>query len=899
MAIQDTLIRRMMATAALALALAGPGMAPAAAQSANREIAVAAQPLADAILDLSRQTGTTIFVNGDLVAGLSTSAVRGRMTVEAALDRLLAGTGLGYQRNDDGLYAIIRTPPAPPAGEGGGPAPDGPDVDMVMEQMVVTGTNIRGIAPVGSPSITLDREEIDATGFQTVEQLIRSLPQSFGGGGNPRSSRAANQGILENEAFSNNTFAAGVNLRGLSAGSTLVLLNGRRLAPTGTEAAFVDISMIPLSAVERVDILTDGASSIYGADAVAGVVNFVLRDDYQGAETGVSVGTVTEGSRQEYRVSQTLGTRWAGGSGLIAYEFFDGEALFTSEKAFAADAPDPFTLLPSERRHSVISTVRQQIGDVLTASLDGLYSRRASQGVFQLGRTTGTNFIFADDAVTEQIGVSPGVDVDVWGDWQVRVFGNYSRNEGRRESMARSTTEPDSVFEPRAPSSQVAEDWSADLVADGSVVSLPGGRVRAAVGGQYREETFEVLDRAGAVSNAKRAVTGAFAELYVPIVGPGNTLPAVERFEVNLSGRYDDYDDFGDTFNPKYGVLWSPLSGLNIRGSYATSFAVPRLGTQLDASGNFFAAPISLFDPSADGNLVLLQGTKPGLQPQGSKTFTVGADFSHSFAGGTLSIELTHYNIEFSDLIGSPPTSLFFDAALDPASVPFPVAVPSPSQALIDEGLVIGLRNGGIDGGGILDLTGLVRPDGTASAADFDLLIDLRVQNLSRVETRGLDFSIDYSRPTDLGTWSATLAGDYILAYDTQVIEGAAFVPEINRPFTPVDLRLRGRLGWAYQDLTASLFVNYTNSYIDDRFEPVVGVDAFTTVDVNLRYRVPVQSGVLSGIDVGLSVINLLGADPPRLQDDRTEGARSNTGYDATNADPLGRFISVQLTKRY
>src|SRR5690606_7557618 len=145
---------------------------------------------------------------------------------------------------------------------------------------------------------------------------------------------------------------SGVNLRGMGNAATLVLLNGQRLAPAGT-GNFVDVGMIPASAIDRVEVLTDGASAIYGSDAVGGVVTFVLREDFEGGDTRIRYGTVTEGSSSEYRVSQTLGRAWSSGSFLGSYEFYKREALNTEARAATRMAPDPSDIFAGERRHSL------------------------------------------------------------------------------------------------------------------------------------------------------------------------------------------------------------------------------------------------------------------------------------------------------------------------------------------------------------------------------------------------------------------------------------------------------------------------------------------------------------------------------------------------------------------
>ncbi len=125
--------------------------------------------------------------------------------------------------------------------------------------------------------ITLDRTAIQNSGYANTAELMRTLPQNFGGGIQPTT-----LGTL-GESTNNISSASTLNLRGLGAESTLTLIDGHRIASDGFVGGVVDVSAIPLAAVDRVEVLTDGASAIYGADAVGGVVNFILRQDYDGA----------------------------------------------------------------------------------------------------------------------------------------------------------------------------------------------------------------------------------------------------------------------------------------------------------------------------------------------------------------------------------------------------------------------------------------------------------------------------------------------------------------------------------------------------------------------------------------------------------------------------------------
>ena len=120
----------------------------------------------------------------------------------------------------------------------------------------------------------------------------------------------------------------------------MTLINGHRVA-SSNRYQYVDVSLIPLSAVERVEILTDGASAIYGADAVSGIVNIVLRQDFTGYETALRYGTVTTGGMHEYQASQTAGWSWNDGRALVSYDFLKQDNLSALDKGFSSKVHTP------------------------------------------------------------------------------------------------------------------------------------------------------------------------------------------------------------------------------------------------------------------------------------------------------------------------------------------------------------------------------------------------------------------------------------------------------------------------------------------------------------------------------------------------------------------------------
>ena len=191
------------------------------------------------------------------------------------------------------------------------------------ETIVVTGTRLaREHTDLSRNVIVLDREAIRATGEFTLPRVLQQLPQNL-------NATNATYGSKLNGA-ENKTGAATVNLRGLGSESTLILVDGRRVGYSGILGGVTDISTIPLSMVERIEILLDGASAVYGSDAVGGVVNIITREDYAGVELDVDYARPHRSGFDETRVSIGGGLSWDGGRAKLAFERYQDSGLDSS-----------------------------------------------------------------------------------------------------------------------------------------------------------------------------------------------------------------------------------------------------------------------------------------------------------------------------------------------------------------------------------------------------------------------------------------------------------------------------------------------------------------------------------------------------------------------------------------
>lgn len=907
----------LMSGAALAACAALSGAAYAQEEGAEtKAYYIPPSEIGSALQTYSEQADVEIIYAEQDVEGKTTNGVDGSYSREAALEEIIEDADLTYEINDDGVVVIrssfldlkqasarqpeVRVARASFSAEAqdadliGGNADDlsygDEDNDSYSDVVIVTGTNIRGIAPESSPVRSFSREDIQITGAATAQDFIQTLPQNFGGGSNADTALGLPNDL--NSAFNGGgagTIGSSVNLRGLGSGSTLVLLNGRRLAPSSGIGDFVDISLIPASAIERVDVLTDGASSIYGADAVAGVVNFVLRRDFEGVEASYRYGTVTEGGLAENRASISGGVKWDSGNALIAYEYFKQGNLETADRSFSQNAEVPNDLLPSQKRHSVLASLNQEIRTDLEMFADFSFSRRESEKSF----TDISNSVFLFGPSSENLNISAGVSWGVSNTWVIDLSGSYSDVHSEPLQL-----EDGGVTALREIDSDI---WSIDAKASGALFELPAGDVKLAIGGQFRAEGFtnaDVLD--GEVDReADRDVYAVFGEAFIPIVGPDNAMLGIERLEINVSGRFEDFSDFGSSANPKVGVLWSPVDGLRFRGSYSTSFNPPPLG-RVGATDLTVAAFRSSFlnfifgltpaDPSiADVVTLLVSGTADDLDAENSRTFTAGLDYSVQNGPHEVVFSANWFDIDFENRLGSTPVPgnrLQADAPNiafnNPELFPQGAVIFMPSQAAINA---------------LLDSADTFF--GLEDPLDAEIINSVTlVRNLARTSVRGFDFDVSYGVEAEIGNFWLGVNGTYLTDFQQQAVDATPLVEQVSTLFNPVDLRLRGRVGYSNGGLAANVFVNYTDSYNFDSSEDSEVVESWTTVDVSLSYDTQeiFNNSFLNNSILRLSVNNLFDQDPPAAPSNPSFGI---FGFDPTNASPLNRFIAFELTKQF
>jgi len=872
-----------------------------------------AESLDKALRDLAVQANCNISYEPSTVAGLQAPPISGEFTVSRALSLLLKGTTLrAVSVNENTIQILEKTQPTPrdavsapnghsvngavPAGTGmptsTNTSSDSRSADSSkanaegygnndlaeITEITVTGTHIRGTKDSPSPVQIYTRADIDATGSMTVQQFLQMLPQDFSGGASDSTANGLSGGGQANNFVS----GSAPNLRGLGNDATLVLIDGHRVAPGNTDANFVDISMIPLTAVERIEIVMDGASAIYGADAVGGVVNIILRHRFDGVETRAQYGTVASGSNRDVQVGQTMGHGWSTGSAVLSYQYLDQTPLHAADRGFTQSVIGT-DLLPSVVQHAAFATFNQEITPGGALWGDATFTHKDTNAHVNL---PSFSYSERDPNTIDGYGAVLGTRISLPRDSQFDFSTNYSESDTHSQTL--------SPIE----QSQIINNWrtkaaiiSLDANLDGVLAILPAGSARYAAGAQYRRESFghNNLENAADQFYPRRNVSAGYVELHIPLVGPTTGSRGDPSVELTLADRGEHYSDFGSTNNPQIGMIWKPSSSANFRGTWGTSFKAPLL-SQLNPVLNGVNAD-AVADPKKGGTCdPFAQGPKgtcttelvefggnPGLKPEKATTWTLGLDVEPQLIEG-LSAKLNYYNIVIKDRITYPSTTIsFFDALNDEAILGSAIVQRNPPSSLVTQ---------------LMSVPTYVNYYG-ADTTTIGAVVDFRYQNLSTVKTSGLDFGAAY-KSNALGAQVETgIDGSYIFAFKNTFTPTAPTVSLLDTPYNPIDLRLRGRAIVTEHQLSLGVFLNYINAYSDNIVTPTTHVPSWTTADASLSYEFVSGGPLQSGLSIAFSVINLTGRDPPVVP-----GNQFGLSFDGANANALGRFYSLRIGKR-
>ena len=866
-----------------------------------------------------------------------------------------------------------------------------------LDRVEITGSSIRRVDAESALPVTIIRvEDLVKQGVTTAEQAVQRI-----------AANQSNFGISSAIGSTNGGGTSNADLRGLSAASgtyankTLVLLNGRRIINHPFDAAAVDLGAIPLAAISRIEVLRDGASAIYGTDAIGGVINFILRRDFQGIEVAAEYQVPEESS-----AGQTKRVTLAGGFGSLAKQGFnvmgsfdwrDQKVMKATDRSFAATgilgptrndlsagtsgssfpgdaggfepsgpACNPPSSLP---RTNAAGTAFESCRYDFTRDIDIIPENEQKtwlvRGSVGLGpgkaHVLSAEYLRAENEVTSRVAPAPtshfipvtspffpvgapvttvpGFGAGAVANWRQVPAGKRTNTDettterylldlsgglagwdyrlGLGQSKAEATSSvtngylDDSVvqagviagvvnpFGPQPPAGTAVLNAATarepviignakfdffDARVTKDLFQMPAGPLSMALGYEWRKErsSFENTAITGQLSSlgadpdadtsGGRKVNAFFTEFAIPII---------KTLDLTLAGRYDDYSDFGNTFNPKVGVRWQPIPQVLLRGSYNTGFRAPTLyeihqPPSLTFTSDNYDDPVlcpggnpvpGATSGAVCGQQVLARQSGPAgiglpastLNPEDSKTFGFGFVLEPT-PQWTFGID--YWNIKIEKQISNLPEQAIFGDPVKYASrfircsqLP---AGPGPGQDRTDADVCLNFPT-------------------------FDPIafINIPTENLGDLKTDGIDLSAAWrGGPTAYGRWGFTFDGTYIRKYQYQREQGGEFFSAAGRysDNAPV-FRWQHvlALNWAAGPWSAVIANRYKSGYTDQ--DGTSDVKHYSVFDTSVSWT------GFRGLTLTLGVLNAFDETPPRT----VQVTTFQRGYDPRFTDPRGR----------
>jgi iron complex outermembrane recepter protein len=968
----------------LALASAASAQDPRKESAPRREysISIEKQPLTRALEHLYEQTGVFYGYspNSTEEERMLVGPLKGKFTIEEALNTLLLSTGLTFEWTDFKTISIVRAPP-PPQKLPAAPQTKTPrvvqvparrqtaremmDSDGIIETIVSERQKIRLLAGIDGSNLLLDREAIERSGVMSISDLLKYVPQ---------------QPYLRPDG-ARSSGAQYAELRGLGADTTLVLIDGDRAYASA--ASFVvnafDLNTVPLSAVERVELLFDSTSVRHGMDAIGGVLNIVLRDDipqpslqmhYGSAEgggsqlqTAASFGfkrdTVKAALIADYTRTQTLlgeeRELWAnqdyrrfgsidqrsinsspgnvtavpllgnlpGLNSTIAAipESIAGERIALGEYVAGQRNLESLlrysTIVPDTSRASIVANGQVELSPTdVVASAELMYVDRSvraptlpplfpglpvpmtnpfntfhvpvlvntmlegmdrqeqkvestlTRGVLSLrGRVRAWNWETSllrseEDA---QLTISNTVDFQRL----MQVLANPDPTQTLdlfRPGPAASREILDSLVAPDVVTHYATDATQIGALASGRVLELPGGLVTAMVGGEWRKESVQ-FD--ATLDSFQREVGAGFAELTIPIVGTDMHVPGLRELKLTAGGRLDHYSDFGQIFNPQFGLRWLPYRDLALHVSYGRSFRAPSMyELYLPLEQSLPIVPVA--DPRRGGapsTVALITGGNAELDPTRGRALNAGLVFTPQ-ALPTIELFASYWHVEMDNRI-----------------------------TLLQPGLVLANES--------LFPERVIRAAPTAADLAAGLpgsvtQIDVSRMNFGQLTTSGIDLGMRYQIESAFGVFAANAVATWIGEYETVDVPATPAVDRVNianeAGGTITQWRAVGGLDWDRGPLSATMHLRYIPSYDDARGGVRNGrsISAQTFLDLQASVdlgRLDPSLGLLRGCRLTAGASNLFDQQPHFAE---VAGVQ---GYDLSQGDLKGRFWYLRLGK--
>ncbi len=872
------------------------------------------------------------------------------------------------------------------------------------QRIEITGSAIKRIdAETSVPVTVLKAEDLKAQGVTTIEQVMTALTAVQISTGSSQQVGSGSGG------------AALADLRGIGASKTLVLLNGRRIANNAIDGSAPDLNMIPFAALERIEVLRDGASSLYGTDAIGGVINFITRKDFRGGVITIGADRPAEKGGEVQAANVGFGVGDLNRDGFNIFGFVDvnkQDPIGGQERPFnsrfpgglsgtpfpanyfqggdvgnpaAPDCSDPSFLVqpggvpgtscqiatsrfvdytPKADRTSAMLRGTLRLGADHNVSLEwfGTQNKTTTRiapvpyaGLFQnpflpdgvtpnqwypgnAGNSFVPNITLSPTYTQTNMNPRPGVvlqpgfvnvrwralaggqrtDISdnkqqrllvqldgVVAGWDYQAGISYNENKiaqnvtGYSDGNKITQAVLNGVINPYGAQDAAGDAAIADALLSGNLqnhrgkVTTADGRVSRefgdwfgagrnaalAVGTEFRREDFlsaanppvaallvasTGVDPAS-LSEGKRNVSAFYAELNVPLM---------KTLDLTAAVRYDKYSDFGNTTNPKVSLRWQPSKELLVRSSYSTGFRAPSL-YELNATPAYTNTG-TIDDPvNCPGGVPLpgksatlycdiqiqrLTGGNVDLQPEKAKNFTFGLVFEPT---ANLSLGVDLWWIRLKDQIG----------ALSETTV------------LADEATFAQYvhRNA----------------NGDYSISSFDCpgtscgYLDLRQQNLGKLNTNGADLSARYRQALgSMGTLTLGLNSTYVSKYEYQDYIGGPFNQNVG-VYVGVGPIFRWQHAatatWVYGNWTVGAAARYKSGYIDQDPTDNPRVSPYATMDAYVGWA------ATKGLNLTFGIRNLTDRDPP--YSNQQEVFQAN--YDPRFTDPTGRTYYVRASYQF
>lgn len=958
-------------------------LAVAQSQPPVRElmIDIKPQPIVEALNDWAQQTGLQLIVPEEATdSALKSRAVRGKYTAQGALDELLIGMPLTYtfiNARTVAINGVVKLATRPQLDRNQLRNSRSDLLIASLDEVIVTGSRLRfprediradGTVDTPAPVMVFNRERIDQTGASTVPELLRYVPQQ------------------PFKRFEGGTFSGAqpAELRGVGVDATLVLINGRRTLPSANtvDTNNFDLNTIPLAVVERVEVLSDSASAVYGADAVGGVVNVILKKQIPRPTLDLHYGGA-DGGAEERRISLGGGFSTERFHSVLVLDYFDRGFLLGSDRTrwrdpnyqrFGSDdgrstavnpgniksldgsnlpgLPSSFAAVPTGSRGvlttaQLLATAGQQNRDSLlqystivpeadrrsvaafadfdiapTVNLFGelLYAKRRSNFRYEplvlrdapvsatnpynpFGTTVLVDYLMVglgQPSTKTEAELVRGVAglrgaVGAW-DWEVSALSTDEKNTLSVEDeadfgkvfTALGTNDPAlalNVFQsgPAASPEVLAQllgptrtyrstssGTQTAAVIRGPLLTAPAGSVDMVLGGEWFDSKIDFENAVTKVAH-DRGAAAFFAEMRVPLVNPAMKIAAVNSLSLSIAARNDHYTDFGDTFNPQYGLVWRPIGDLMLRASYGTAFRAPSL-FELHAPRQEFPG-ISIPDPVRNDPAAptkFITGGNPNLDPTEADSLTAGFVFTPTAIPG-LQVSSTYWRIELENSI---------------RVLPFTTILAN-EQMFADR-----VVRAAPDANDIA----LGRPGRLQS-------LDISRVNFGSIHTSGIDTGVGYSFDTSIGRFAPSLSATWISDYETVELPGTSPEDKVDTASatgTILKWRTTATLGWSLRGLSLAATGRYTPSYDDARaFTGRNGkrVASQTLLDLQGAWEFDKffsdRSTWMSGLKLTAGVTNVLNAEP------RFSEITQGQGFDPSQGDLRQRFAYLRLSASF